>query len=191
MHMSWLAECTELFLNTMDSADDLDAPTPLPGWTRRHLVAHVHFNAEALHRLVSWAHTGVESRMYASPEQRRQEIEEGAAFPAERLRELARKSAAALADDLLALPPSCWEARVVTAQGRTIPATEIPWLRIREVAVHSVDLDAGVGFGDLPVALLRALTDDAITKRFGQGQAAGLAAWLTGRAGAPDLGPWL
>ena len=45
----------------------------------RHVVAHVHYNARALRRLVQWATTGTENRMYASPEQRASEIEAGAA----------------------------------------------------------------------------------------------------------------
>ena len=45
----------------------------------RHVVAHVHYNARALGRLVQWATTGTENRMYASPEQRASEIEAGAA----------------------------------------------------------------------------------------------------------------
>ena len=36
--------------------------------------------------------------------------------------------------------PQHGAAEVVTAQGRTVPATEIPWLRAREVYVHVVDL---------------------------------------------------
>jgi maleylpyruvate isomerase len=189
--MKWLKECTAQFLSTIDIIDDFDAPTSLPGWTRRHLIAHVHFNAEALRRLTSWARTGVETRMYASGDQRQSEIEAGARLPVERLRYLAHESAAALAMDLAALSPTEWNANVVTAQGRTIPATDIPWLRTREVAIHTIDLNAGATFDDLPPDLLRALIDDAVTKRTTQGHTAALTAWLTGRADPPDLGPWL
>ena len=38
--------------------DELDGPSLLPGWTRRHLVAHVGYNAQAIARLVQWASTG-------------------------------------------------------------------------------------------------------------------------------------
>jgi maleylpyruvate isomerase len=70
---------TRLFLGALADLgdDDLDRPLALPGWTGRHVVAHVHYNARALGRLVQWATTGTENRMYASPEQRASEIEAG------------------------------------------------------------------------------------------------------------------
>lgn len=190
----WMDEGTKLFLTALDGLtdDELDRATELPGWSRRHLVAHVHYNAEALRRLASWARTGVESRMYADADQRTSEIEAGAALPADRLRALVRSSAAELADDLDALSEEAWRRQVVTAQGRTVPATEIPWMRTREVAVHAVDLGAGITFAALPQELNAALVADVVKKRAASGEAAALAAWLTGRAReAPVLGPWL
>jgi len=190
----WMDRGTELFLDSLGglSDDALGEPTGLPGWSRRHLVAHVHYNAEALRRLVSWARTGVENRMYADADQRNSEIEAGAELSADRLRALVRASAAELSGDLDSLPAEAWQHEVVTAQGRTVPATEIPWMRTREVAVHAVDLRAGVTFDDLPEELNAALAADVVKKRAASGEAPSLAAWLTGRApGAPALGPWL
>lgn len=190
----WMDEGTRLVLTTIGKLPDaeFDAPTVLPGWARRHVVAHLHYNAEALRRLVSWARTGVESRMYASTEQRNAEIEAGARLPVAELRRLVRESADALAADLDALPTEAWSNPVVTAQGRTVPATEIVWLRAREVAVHAVDLGAGVDFEDLPADLVAALIDDVLKRRLAGGHGPALARWLTGRTGqAPDLGPWL
>jgi maleylpyruvate isomerase len=188
----WFDEGTALFLDALDGLDDkeLDAPSLLPGWSRRHLVGHVHYNAEALRRLVRWAATGERTPMYESAGQRTAEIEAGAQLPPERLRRLVRESAAALSADLDAL--TNWDAEVVTAQGRTVPATEIPWMRTREVAVHAIDLGTGLSFRDLPDALNTALVADVVAKRSANGEAAELAAWLTGRtAEAPTLGPWL
>lgn len=191
---AWMDQGTKLFLSTVEGLGDAEllVPTGLRGWTRRHVIAHVHYNAEALRRLVSWAATGVESPMYASPEQRAREIEEGTLLPAARLRELVARSAAGLAEDLDRLTDNAWRAEVVTAQGRRIPATEIPWLRAREVAVHTIDLGAGVGFTDLTDELVEALLVDVVAKRARTGDGPALAAWLTGRvAQAPTLGPWL
>jgi maleylpyruvate isomerase len=190
----WLTDTTALFLAGVDklSDADLDAPTGLPGWTRRHLVAHVHFNALALGRLVSWAATGTENRMYPSMERRDAEIEEGAVLPAGDLRRLVRASAEELDGAFDALSPDAWEREVVTAQGRTVPATGIPWMRARELAVHAVDLGAGATFADLPDDLVTTLLTDVVTRRVTGGEGPGLAAWLTGRtAEAPALGPWL
>jgi maleylpyruvate isomerase len=81
---------------------------------------------------------------------------------------------------------------VVTAQGRTVPATEIPWMRAREVCVHAVDLGAGITFGDLPADFTAALLADVVRKRAGAGEGPELAAWLTGRVpAAPKLAAWL
>lgn len=185
---------TRLFLGALASLrdDDLDRSTALPGWTRRHLVAHVHYNAQALRRLTRWAATGVKSRMYASPEQRSREINDGAKLPAAELRELIHQSAADLAAALDGLPAEAWNATVVTAQGRAVPAREILWMRAREVYVHAIDLSAGVTFDDLPAGFVTALLADAVRKRAAAGEGPELAAWLTGRApDAPKLGIWL
>jgi maleylpyruvate isomerase len=52
-----------------------------------------------------------------------------------------------------------WTATVRSAQGREIPATEIPWMRIREVWIHAVDLGAGAALDDLPGAVIDLLLD--------------------------------
>jgi uncharacterized protein (TIGR03083 family) len=191
---TWMTECTATFLRTVDglTGEQLAGPSLLPGWSRAHVVAHVHHNAQALGRLVSWAATGVEERMYPSVEHRNAEIEASAALPGEELKRLVRESAEALAADLAKLPDEAWSRRVTTFRGGSIPASEIPWLRAREVAVHMVDLDAGVGFADLPADLVAALVREVVDKRLGDGEGPQLAAWLTGRTAQPTaLAPWL
>ncbi len=130
--------------------------------------------------------------MYESTEQRAEEIERGSAVSGARLRHFVRTSAGQLAADLDALDDRAWQAKVTTAQGRVVPATEIPWMRTREVAVHAVDLAAGADFARMPADLIAALLVDVVRRRASQGEGPGLAAWLTGRTtDAPDLGPWL
>lgn len=190
----WMELGTRLLFDALDRLGDteLDAPTGLSGWTRLHVIAHVHYNAEALRRLVGWARTGEPSPMYADARQRDAEIHAGARLPPGVLRVLVRDSARQLADDLGTLPANAWYADVVTAQGRTVPATEIPWMRTREVAIHAIDLGTGIDFTDLPDALNAALTADALTRRTAQGHGAVLARWLTGRGDqVPQLGSWL
>ncbi|MBB4935191.1 maleylpyruvate isomerase [Lipingzhangella halophila] len=161
--LAWLDRGTEVFNTALaDLSDhDLDGPSLLPNWSRRHVVAHVGYNARALDRLVHWARTGVETPMYPDAETRSAEIEQGAALPAEELRALAVESAEQLRADLASLPDDRWQSRVVTAQGRTVPATEIPWMRCREVWIHTVDL-GGAGFADLPADLLDAIAYDVL-----------------------------
>jgi maleylpyruvate isomerase len=98
--------------------------------------------------------------MYDSAEQRAAEIEGGAGWDPRRLRLFVVETASALAADLAALSDDAWQREVVTAQGRTVPATEIPWMRTREVAVHAVDLAVGLDFDDLPDDVGAALVAD-------------------------------
>lgn len=192
----WVSFGTEIFLS---HANELSGPSALPGWTRKHLAAHVAANADALGNLVHWARTGERTPMYASPEQRNADIEAGSQLSEAQLTSWLRDSARSLDSAMAALTPEQWRAEVVTAQGRTVPATEIPWMRAREVCVHAVDLGTGLTFADLPEAFLSALAAEIQAKRgldtLPDGPLPDVAAYLAGRphslTGVPDLGPWL
>jgi maleylpyruvate isomerase len=162
--LDWLTGGTEVFGRDLAALPDeaFAEPSLLPGWTRSHLLAHVGHNARALVRLLHWARTGEETPMYRDIETRNREIAEGAKLDPPALRDLVATSAAELGQAIESLPEHAWSARVVTAQGRDVPATEVPWMRCREVWVHAVDLDAGTGtsFARFPPALLDALIDD-------------------------------
>lgn len=187
----WVEAGTELFVAELAKVEDFASKTALPGWSVGHLAAHVHFNAEALRRLVSWAAIGVESRMYGSADQRSAEIESGSQRTPDELRDLVAESAAGLAADLDALDEAAWDAEVITAQGRSVPARQIPGLRAREVLGHAIDLGTGLTFTDLPPDFTTELLVDVVRRRARAGEGPALAGWLTGRATAPALGPWL
>ncbi|MFF9571595.1 maleylpyruvate isomerase family mycothiol-dependent enzyme [Streptomyces sp. NPDC014685] len=163
----WALIGAELISDAVAGLDDAGyaAPTALPGWTRAHVAAHVAANAEALSNLVNWAATGEPTPMYASPEERAAGIERGRALPAAELSAWLRRSADALEARMDRLTDEQWRHEVVTAQGRTVPATELPWMRSREVCVHAVDLATGVSFADLPAGFLAALCDDVTARR--------------------------
>ncbi|GAA4728610.1 hypothetical protein GCM10023350_09710 [Nocardioides endophyticus] len=194
---------TRLLLKTIEGLadEDYDAPTLLPGWTRKNLIAHVAANADALGNLVEWAATGQVTPMYASPEERAAGILRGPQMNAAELSQWLTRSAHELADAAAALTKEQRQAKVLTAQGRTVLATEIPWMRTREVWIHAVDLDLGITFADLPPDLLAALVEDICAKRglessaLPDGPLPDVAAWLAGRphglTGTPSLGPWL
>ncbi|MBE4734008.1 maleylpyruvate isomerase family mycothiol-dependent enzyme [Streptomyces caniscabiei] len=160
--LEWLAKGTAAFEAAVRRATDasLLRPSCLPGWSRAHVVAHLARNADALLNLLNWARTGVETPMYASPGLRAAEIEEGARRPADELRADLLQADGRLAGDLAALPDECWEATVRTARGREVPVREVPWMRVREVWVHAVDLDTGTSFDDIPREVCAALVDD-------------------------------
>lgn len=193
--LGWMRDGTRKLLADLAALSDeaLTAPTALPGWTRRYLLAHVAANADALRNLAYWARTGEERRMYVSGEQRDADIAAGSKLPAAELRSWVESSARALAADLDALPGQAWDAKVITAQGLTRPASEIPWMRDREVYIHAVDLGAGTTFADLPAGFLTALLDDVAARRASKGGGPALLAaatdtghtWEVAGAGAP------
>jgi maleylpyruvate isomerase len=193
--LTWMADGTRKLLADLDALPDeaLRAPTALPGWTRRYLLAHVAANAGALRNLVHWARTGEERRMYASNERRDADIAAGARLPAPELTAWVESSARDLAADLDALPAPAWDAKVITAQGLTRGASEIPWMRVREVYVHAVDLGAGTRWTDLPAPFLTELLDDVTLRRSAKGGGPALAVaatdtghtWEVAGTGAP------
>jgi maleylpyruvate isomerase len=215
--LPWLRQGTAFLLATVDRlADpDLTSPSGLPGWTRAHVLGHLARNAEALGRLAAWARNGVPTPMYRDGEQRAAEIEASAALPPTTLRRELVETAAHLDAALAGLDEDAWQAQVRSALGRAIPATEIPWLRVREVWLHAIDLATGADLTALPSGLVDVLLDDVTgtlggrpgcppvrlvpvdrgrTWRLGAGDttidvtgsAAGLLGWVTGRNPAAD-----
>ncbi|MEE2031365.1 maleylpyruvate isomerase family mycothiol-dependent enzyme [Rhodococcus chondri] len=162
--------------------DELNGPTLLEGWSRRHLVAHIGYNAAALCRLMDWAATGVETPMYASTEQRGQEIAEGATLSPAAIRNLFAHTVARLDEKWRNLPEAAWQAQVRTAQGRLVPAEETAWMRTREVWIHAVDLANGGRFGDFPQVVLESLLDDIVGMWRKKDLGAGIALEVEGRA---------
>lgn len=156
------------------------------------MVAHVHLNAEALLRLVTWAKTGIETPMYASHLARATEIEENSQLAPGDLRQLVSHSAQELDEAMSLLEPTEWDAAVVTVTGRRVLVDELPWLRVREVAVHAVDLGTGFSFEALPLMLTQAIVMETVQARLQRGEGATLARLLTGRdTTASMLQPWL
>jgi len=160
----------------------LNSDTLLRGWTRKHLLAHLGYNAVALCRLLDWAATGVETPMYQSAEHRDNEITDGAMLSAAALRNLFDHTVARLDQKWRHLPPMSWEAGVRTAQGRVVPAAETVWMRTREVWIHAVDLDSGAQFGDFPSVVLESLLSDIVAAWRRNGRGAGLVLEVTGAA---------
>ncbi|WP_127501434.1 maleylpyruvate isomerase family mycothiol-dependent enzyme [Actinoplanes solisilvae] len=207
-------EATEELLRTVADLDPaaVGAPSLLPGWTAGHVLTHVARNADALTNLLIWARTGVETPPYASPEAREAGIDEGARRPLrEQLADI-RASHERFADAGAAMPAEAW-AFVLPWAGNAAAAV-VPWMRLREVSVHHVDLGAGytpadwseaftlrllreivTGAGDdwpamrlRPNGLDHALTigTDPDPPVVG-GPTKSIAAWLTGRADGADL----
>ncbi|OZM77421.1 maleylpyruvate isomerase [Pseudonocardia sp. MH-G8] len=182
------------------------APSALPGWSRAHVLTHVARNADALINLLTWARTGVHTPAYAGREQRDADIEAGAMRTPAAIRDDVVESSDRLAQVVRAMPKAAWSAQVQNAQGRDLTATDIPWLRAREMWIHAVDLDVGASFADMPAPMVTELLAD-VTAMMGQKPdcpplhlvAADGAQWsvgdpdtaLTVRGSAPELAAWL
>jgi len=157
--LTWMQN-GESFLAEQLAGLDLSAASLLPGWTRAQVAAHLASNARALGNLLHWARTGEETPMYPSPEARGREIDEGAAHSDDEIRAAVAQTAEQLSAAMGSLPEHAWAARVRSALGRVIPASDAPWLRVREVWIHAVDLGGGAWFDALPVDLVDALLSE-------------------------------
>ncbi|MET7809080.1 maleylpyruvate isomerase family mycothiol-dependent enzyme [Micromonospora chersina] len=212
-----LDEATARLLRTVAAlgADDVAAPSLLPGWTRAHVLTHLARNADAFVNLLTSARTGEDIPMYASPEARSADIESGAGRgPADLMDDL-RRSAQRFTAAVAEMPVEAWGATVQTRRGPW-PAAMLVWGRLREVEVHHVDLGAGYRPADWPDAFAQRLLHEvaaglagnpeapAMVLRFDgvrhelvvgdpegaptvTGPAPELAAWLTGRSAGEVL----
>jgi maleylpyruvate isomerase len=202
IELDWLRSGTSLLTGQVAALSDeqILLPCALPGWTRAHLLTHLARNADALGNLVHWAATGIETPMYSGGSaQREADIEADAARPPEVIRHDVIEAADRLDRALGALPAEAWTREVRSAQGQQIVATRIPWLRVREVWIHTVDLGTDVTFADFPPDLTAALIDEvrqALTSRPGcpdltviSGPAPALLGWLIGRTDGTGLTP--
>ena len=213
-----LQEATARLVRTVDGLDDgsLAEPSGLPDWTRAHVVAHLALNAEGLAGVLMGRIEGEPTTMYPSDEARNQDIAELAAAKTAELRERFMAGTTLVVDAVDRLPDEFWtETFERTPGGRVIRYAAIPGMRLREVEIHHVDLDAGfspAGWSDAfsshligamvkrnpSDASFRVLaTDLARTWVIGDdpgesgttvsGPAGDLAWWLTGRPPAESL----
>jgi maleylpyruvate isomerase len=164
--LAWVDEGTERLLDTAGSlsADEIAAPSPLPGWTRGHVLTHLARNADSLVNLLTWARTCVVTPQYPSPEQRDADIAAGAGRPLdEQLADL-RKASEHFDAAAREMTAAQWQVVVggVPAGRPAHPAARIPWRRLIEVEVHHVDLDAGYTPAHWPAEFTGPMLDEIV-----------------------------
>lgn len=154
------------YLQALDqlSRANLEQPSLLPNWTRKHVAVHTMHNAEGFMRLLNWARTGEETPMYPSRAARDQAIEDDVAHLENGdVITMSHEVAEELADDLGTLTDEQWQARVVSGRGVEIPASDIPWLRARECFIHALDLGIGMTALDFPAEVTNRLLTEVLT----------------------------
>ncbi|QCX28886.1 maleylpyruvate isomerase N-terminal domain-containing protein [Nocardioides jishulii] len=179
----------------------VDAPSPLPGWDRAHVVAHLARQADSTTRMAEGARTRTPAVRYPG----------GASGRAADIESSALQPVGALVNDLVAADARCLAAvRAVDPEGWAYaldwdghlrPATRLLLTRWREVEIHRVDLGLGFTPDDwsdefvsfvLPGELRRLpkrAPDVEVPPGLDERQTL---AWLVGRGrpGLPALPPW-
>lgn len=129
-------------------------PSPLPGWSRGHVLTHVARNADGLRNLLTWARTGVQTPMYPSLQARAADIEAGASRPAAELAADVVRSSEAFAEYARQLSDDAWLVQVRGVLGPAHPAWVTLHRRMFEVEVHHVDLGTGYRTADWPASFV-------------------------------------
>ena len=213
-------DATTRYLRTLDglTPERLADPSPLPGWSRAHVVAHLALHALGTTRALTGLVQGERLPVYDSVEQRAADIEATAGLPPEELRELSFDACDRWKDAIGSVKD--WDAVMERMPGTgPFTAAECVHMRWREVEIHHADLDAGYSPADWPAAFTTYLLDYVAADRgrdhdltlrspsrelvlgaggpLVEGSEHDLAWWLLGRgSGAglsgevPTLGPW-
>ncbi len=132
---------------------DVSAPSALPGWSVGHVITHVTNSGDGNSLIFEAAARGEVGRQYPQGlEGRAADIEAGRRRPAD-VQVAALQSSIERLESLWGA--STWDGTGILATGAEVALAELPFLRMREVAIHHVDLLIGFGFEDLPSVYLR------------------------------------
>jgi maleylpyruvate isomerase len=170
-----VARHTRLLLDHATRLADVRAPSLCEGWSRAHVLSHVARNAEAIQRLAEWALDGEPREMYPGGTAARDAaIDEGALRsgptspddprPAGVFADDLAETAERLARTLAELSGPLAVDHVEMRGGLEVSPLTLPFLRLRELVYHHVDLDDGFTFGDVEPALLVRFIDDAVSR---------------------------
>jgi maleylpyruvate isomerase len=142
-------------LDTLIDGDSLvpARPSRLPGWTVGHVLTHITQSGDGHARMFRGAAVGEVAAQYPDGlEGRNAAIEAGAVRPVAQQVAGLRASVGEL-ERLWTI--SDFEGTGIAAAGARVDIADLPFLRIREVAIHHVDLGIGFEFADLPEEYVR------------------------------------
>lgn len=154
--LAWARRGTAYFARKLNelSDEELDRPALVPGWSRRHVVAHVGYHARKLSRLVEAARKGLDQEVITEPEHMNEDIAFGSTLPTHALRYLFAHSEVHLNVEWRDLPSDGWKAAVKNLNGDVIQISDTPWLRAQEIWKMAVALANGGRYSDFPPDLL-------------------------------------
>lgn len=152
---TWINRCVEgcaqshqLLLAIADSMSESDCrgPSLLEGWTRGHVLTHLARNAERHVHLFECAARGEIGDQYpGGMSQRNADIEAGATRPLGEIVVDLRQNVWSLEAQWAHATPEVWQGSARRPGGQVVPVRDLVFLRWREVAIHIVDLEMGIG----------------------------------------------
>jgi maleylpyruvate isomerase len=173
------------------SEDVIRTPSLLPGWSVAHVLAHLARNADSVVRRLQGAIDDVVVDQYVGGKAgRAAEIEQSAQVPVAELVGYVRRSADAVDRIVDQVPDHAWDRVSRAASGDEYPARYVVYSRWREVEIHLVDLGLGYQPDDWPDDLLARTLPGLLEDLPGRTDPRQLLAWITGRAGPPELADW-
>ncbi|QSY97882.1 maleylpyruvate isomerase family mycothiol-dependent enzyme (plasmid) [Rhizobium bangladeshense] len=140
--------------------EDLSQDSLIPGWSRRHVIAFVAYQARQLALAIEAVHDGAplpeidQAGMLAL-------VDDGATLPARALRNLVDHAEVHLNVGWRDLSASAWQ-EAIKWDGALLPLRMTPWIRARSVWVHAVDLDNKGSYLDFPPVLLEAMAVELV-----------------------------
>jgi maleylpyruvate isomerase len=192
--LDWIHGCLSAQAALQADLEGLDDATAraaslLPGWSVGHLLTHLARNGDSVVWRLEGAALGERRDQYPGGlEQRRADIESGAARPAPELVADVRTSSAAVARVMAELPEAAWDAPSRTSRGVVEPSRDAVFSRWREVVVHHGDL--GLRPVPLPAELVHEWLARELPGLASRTDPAALLTWVIGRGEAPELAPW-
>ena len=153
--------CTAAHQRVLEIADGLTdgqlrEPSRLPGWTRGHVLNHLRRNADGFALICDAAQRGEVGMQYPGGlAEREQGIEDGAHDPASTLVANLRSSIYVLEANWFRGDGTMWTGSGVLGTGATVPVSDVPYRRLREVVVHLTDLDVGIEYDQWPDLFVR------------------------------------
>jgi len=190
----WVAGCVaaQAGLDTaLVGLDDAAArrPSLLAGWSVGHVLTHIARNADSVVWRLEGAGRGELRDQYPGGlEQRKADIEAGAARPAAELVVDVRRTSAAVAGVMAGLPTEAWDAPSRTSRGVVESSRDAILSRWREVVVHHGDL--GLAPVPLPPELVAAWLPRELARLAERTDPGRLLSWIIGRGDAPVLAAW-